>query len=246
MSQSLRVSLSNISIVAITAASVWAYPFGPPNGYTVAPGDKPGVACTQCHTGTALNGGGGTVRVAFSNGLTYAPGQSQTFNIVITDSVAATYGFEMSARMESGPDARQAGNFTAASNQKVVCSDNNPQPAGGCGGNGIQWIEHSQPSLSNSIAVQWAAPATASGNIHLYVSANAANGDNSSRNDHIYTAEYVLTPASNATSGVPTVTSIMNAASGTPGAEAGSWITINGITYQRDSTPAYAPTGCRV
>jgi len=25
-----------------------------------------------------------------------------------------------------------------------------------------------------------------------------------------------------------------------------AWITINGITYQRDSTPAYAPTGCRV
>jgi uncharacterized protein (TIGR03437 family) len=216
-------------------STIWAYPFGPPNGYTVAPGDKPGVACTQCHTGTALNGGGGSVRVAFTS-LTYTPGQAQIFNIVITDAVAATYGFEMSARMESGPDSHQAGNFTAGQNQKVVCSDNSPEPSGGCGGNGIQWIEHTQPSLNNTIAVQWTAPATASGNIHLYVSANATNGDNSPRGDHIYAADYVLTPASTVTSGVPTVTSIVNAASGAPGAEAGSWITINGANFAANAT----------
>jgi uncharacterized protein (TIGR03437 family) len=150
--------------------------------------------------------------------------------------VAAVYGFEMSARLESGPDKSQAGSFTAGSNQKIVCSDNNPQPAGGCGGNGIQWIEHSQPSLSNTIAVQWTAPSTASGNIHLYVSANAANGDNTPRNDHIYTVEYVLTPASSAISGIPTVTSIVNAASGAPGAEAGSWITIIGTNFASTAT----------
>jgi uncharacterized protein (TIGR03437 family) len=202
----------------------------------VAPGDKPGVACTQCHTGTALNGGGGSVRVDFVKGLTYSPGQTQTFNIVITDAVSAIYGFEMSARMESGPDSTQAGSFTAGQNQKIVCSDNAVQPAGGCGGNGIQWIEHTQPSLSNTIPVQWTAPAGASGNVHLYVSANAANGDNSPRNDHIYTADYVLTPASTATSGVPTITGIVNGASGAVGAEAGSWITINGTNFASSAT----------
>jgi uncharacterized protein (TIGR03437 family) len=194
------------------------------------------VACTQCHTGTALNGGGGSVRVEFAKGLTYSPGQTQTFNIVVTDAVAATYGFEMSARMESSPDSKQAGSFTAGQNQKIVCSDNAVQPASGCGSNGIQWIEHTQPSLSNTIAVQWAAPAAASGNVHIYVSANAANGDNSPRNDHIYTASYVLTPSSTATSGVPTVTSIVNAASAAAGAEAGSWITINGSNFASSAT----------
>jgi uncharacterized protein (TIGR03437 family) len=232
----LQVSLSNFLLLPLVISAAWAYPFGPPNGYTVAPGDKPGVACTQCHTGTALNGGGGSVRVDFAKGLTYTPGQTQTFNIVITDAVAAIYGFEVSARMESNPDTRQAGSFTAGQNQKIVCSDNAVQPAGGCGGNGIQWIEHSQPSLSNTIAVQWTAPATASGNVHLYVSANAANGDNSPRNDHIYAANYVLTPASTASTGVPTVTSIVNAASGSPGAEAGSWVTINGTNFAAAAT----------
>src|SRR5215471_8367850 len=152
---------------AAGAVSAWAYPFGPPNGYTPAPGDKPAVACTQCHTGTPLNGGGGSVRITFPGGLSYTPGQTQNLTVTITDAVAATYGFEMSARMESAPNAQQAGSFTAGTNQKVVCSDNAIQPAGGCGGNGIQWLEHTQPSLSNTITVQWTAPAAGAGNVHI-------------------------------------------------------------------------------
>jgi uncharacterized protein (TIGR03437 family) len=155
---------------------------------------------------------------------------------VISDSIAAIYGFEISARLESGPDKQQAGNFTPGTGQRVICSDNNPAPAGGCGGNGIQWLEHNTPSFGNTFSVQWTPPAGASGNIHLYVSGNAANGDNTPRNDHIYAADYVLTPASNATANVPVVSGIVNSASGTAGAEAGSWITINGTNFGTSNT----------
>lgn len=217
-------------------AALWGFPFGPPNGYTVAPGDKPGIACTQCHSGTPLNGGGGSVRLVFPSGLTYTPGQSQNLSIVISDSVAATYGFQISARLESGPNTQQAGTFTPAANQKVVCSDNQVRPSAGCGGNGIEWMEHTQPSLTNTISAQWTAPAAASGNVHIYVSANATNGDNTRQGDHIYAADYVLTPASTATSGVPTVTAIVNAASGAPGSESGSWVTIAGTNFAQSAT----------
>jgi uncharacterized protein (TIGR03437 family) len=171
------------------------------------------------------------VRVAFANGLTYTPGQAQTLNITITDAVAATFGFEMSARMESGLTTQQAGNFTPAANQRVICSDGQPMPAGGCGGNGIQWIEHTSPYLAGSITVQWTPPATAAGNVHLYVSANATNGDNTRLGDHIYATDYVLTPASTATANVPAIKSVANAASGAPGIEAGSWVTITGTNF---------------
>jgi uncharacterized protein (TIGR03437 family) len=171
------------------------------------------------------------VRLVFPNGLTYTPGQSQTVNILISDSVAATYGFEMTARMESGPSTSQAGAFTAGQNQKVVCSDNAVEPAGGCGGNGIQWIEHSQPSLSGAIAVQWTAPAANVGNVHFYVSANATNGDDTFRGDHIYAADYVLTPFSSASANLPSVAGIANAASGAASAQEGSWISITGTNF---------------
>ncbi len=148
-----------VLMATLGTVSVWAFPFGPPNGVTIAPGDRPGVSCTACHTGTPLNGGGGSVRLAFPTGLTYTPGQVQNITVIITDATAAIYGFEMTARMESSPNTQQAGNFVAATNQKVVCSDNNIEPAAGCGGNGIQWLEHSQPSLTGTISVQWMPPA---------------------------------------------------------------------------------------
>jgi uncharacterized protein (TIGR03437 family) len=198
---------------------------------TIAPADRPGVSCTQCHTGTPLNGGGGRVRLAFPGGLTYTPGQTQNINVVIEDGVAATFGFEITARLESGPNTQQAGNFVPAANQKVVCSNNAVEPAGGCGGNGIQWMEHTQPSLTGTIAVQWTPPAAGSGNVHLYVSANATNGDNTRLGDHIYAADYVLTPASNATTNVPIISNIVNLASGANASEAGSWITITGTNF---------------
>jgi uncharacterized protein (TIGR03437 family) len=133
--------------------------------------------------------------------------------------------------MESGPNTQQAGSFAAGSNQKVVCSDNAVQPATGCGGNGIQWLEHSQPSLTNTITVQWTPPSSTAGNVHIYVSANAANGDDTRSGDHIYAADYVLTPASSSTINLPQVTGIGNAASGANTAEAGSWITITGSNF---------------
>jgi len=226
-----RQLLTLLTGITGTVSAAWGFPFGPPNGVTIAPGDRPGVSCTQCHTGTALNGGGGSVRLILSNGLTYTPGQSQTIMVAVTDATAAIFGFEMTARLDNAPNAQQAGSFTAGTNQKVVCSDNNIQPAGGCGGSGIQWLEHSQPSLTNTIAVQWTAPAAGSGNVHIYVSANAANGDNSRQGDHIYATDYVLTPASTASANVPQISGIANAASGLPGSEAGSWITISGSNF---------------
>jgi len=75
------------STAVLGAVTAWAYPFGPPNGYTSAPGDKPGIACTQCHVGSPLNGGGGSVRVSFANGLIYTPGQAQTLTVTTWDNL---------------------------------------------------------------------------------------------------------------------------------------------------------------
>lgn len=232
----MQMNVKMILLGIVTTCAVWAFPFGPPNGVTIAPADRPGVSCTLCHIGTALNGGGGSVRLVFPNGLTYTPGQAQNINIVINDAIAAIYGFQMTARLESGPDTQPAGNFVPGTNQKVVCSNNSIEPATGCAGNGIQWLEHSQPSLSSTIAVQWMPPAAGAGNVHIYVSANAANGDNTRNGDHIYAADYVLTPAATSTAGLPQITSIANGASGATGAEAGSWVTINGSNFAPTAT----------
>ena len=101
--------------VFFASALIYGYASGPDPRYTGAPGDSD-QACASlgCHTGTALNGGGGNVVVNFANGHTYAPGVQQTFNIVITDSAARVYGFQMTARLESNLAGGQAGDRVGA------------------------------------------------------------------------------------------------------------------------------------
>src|SRR5205823_6160345 len=52
----------------------------------------------------------------------------------------------------------------------------------------------------------------------------------------IYAAEYVLVPASTATTGIPTIKSVGMAAGSATGIESGSWITITGTGFGTGQT----------
>ena len=224
-------------VVVSCAAIIHAYQTGPDPRHTGAPGDDP-LACATagCHTGTPLNGGGGNVAVNFPNGLTYTPGVQQTFTIVITDSKAKAYGFQMTARLESDLANGQAGDFTAGAQQLVLCDNATFKGSKGCPAIApVEFIEHSAPFLTNTISVIWTPPASNAGNVHIYVAANAANHDGTSNGDHIYTASYTLSPQSNGGGNGPTITAVVNGASFQPGIEAGSWSTIFG-TNLSDTT----------
>ncbi len=228
-----RTRIRTLQITALLAAPVvvWAFASGPPSGYTTAPGDHPAVACTNCHKGFALNSQGGSVTVAFPNGLTYTPGQAQTLTVTVTDPVAVAYGFQMTARAESSPATQQAGSFVAGTNQKVICAGNAPLPAGGCPNSGIQWVEHSQPLETSIFTVQWTAPASNIGNVHFYIAANAAiNGPPS--DGHIYAADYVLVaPAIAGPAPVVNAGGVVNAASFAQPIQARSFVTIFGTNF---------------
>jgi uncharacterized protein (TIGR03437 family) len=210
---------------------IFAYATGPDPRHTAAPGDDPQACATSgCHTGTALNGGGGNVVVNFSNGMTYTPGAQQTFNIAITDSRARVYGFQMTARLESNLSSGQAGDFTAGSQQIVLCDTGSLKGSRGCPANAqVQFIEHSSPFRTNTISVQWTAPSSNVGNVHIYLAANAANGDGTNQGDHIYTANYVLTPQST-TSNPPTIAAVVSASAfnQNAGLASGTWLEIYG------------------
>jgi uncharacterized protein (TIGR03437 family) len=84
----------------------------------------------------------------------------------------------------------------------------------------------------------WTPPATDVGAIKVYIAGNAANGNNQDDSgDHIYSASYTLTTASNG----PTITNVVNGASFTGGIVAGSWVSILGTNLsgtQRSWTSA--------
>jgi len=88
MSKTNRL-VATIACVALSAELIFAYATGADPRHTGAPGDDAQACATSgCHTGTALNGGGGNVVVNFQNGQTYTPGAQQTFTMVIMDSRA--------------------------------------------------------------------------------------------------------------------------------------------------------------
>jgi len=225
----MKKAIGFIAALILLATLIYGHASGPDPRHTGAPGDDP-LACATagCHTGTAINGGGGKAAINFQNGLTYTPGVQQTFSLVITDSKAKVYGFQMTARLESNLSNGQAGDFTAGAQQLVLCDNGSFKGSKGCPQNStVQFIEHSAPFASNTISIAWTPPASNAGNVHIYVAANAANNDGNNTGDHIYTANYVLTPQS-AGGNRPAISSVVNGASFQAGIESGSWSTIFG------------------
>lgn len=236
-----------VAVVAVPVVLL-AYAAGPDAHHTAVPGTGE-QSCNEsgCHVGTALNGGGGNVTIASSTGTTYNPGQKQTFTITITDSRARVYGFQMTARLDSNRTA-QAGTFTAASRQFVLCASTNAgdvgtnRPSSGtCSSSRpLEFIEHTSPFTTNTITVTWTPPSSDVGPVDIYVSANAANGDGNNTGDHIYTSSLTLQPASTSNcqiSGTPSITKVQNAGAfgGTPALAPGTWVEIFGSNLAPDT-----------
>src|SRR5258708_16509612 len=141
----MRKTIGSIAALALLATFIYGHAAGPDPRHTGAPGDDPLACATSgCHTGTPINGGGGNVAVNFQNGLTYTPGVQQTFSLVVTDSKAKAYGFQMTARLESNLSNGQAGGFTPVPQQFVLCDNRSLQASKGTAQHlPAQFISHS-------------------------------------------------------------------------------------------------------
>lgn len=217
--------------VALAPALLYAHSNGPEPRHTGAPGDiANSCASSQCHSdkqaGGPVNSAGGKVTASFSSGSTYTPGGSPiTITVTVTDSVNTHYGFQMTARPESNLTNGQAGTFTKGSNnQIIICDDNNLRPAKGCAApNPVEFIEHDFQSYTlvttTPYTFTWTPPVTNVGNVHFYVAGNAVNLDgHESGADHVYTANYVLTPGTNNPPSIVTG-GVLNAASFAKGSD---------------------------
>jgi uncharacterized protein (TIGR03437 family) len=106
----------------------------------------------------------------------------------------------------------------------------------------LEYIEHTQsgtrPGAKSPVTFEfdWTPPASNAGNLILYVAANAANGDNSERGDHIYTARYTVT-APGAQSLPPVISSVVSGASFQPAVSAGGWVSILGSNLAGNTRP---------
>ncbi|MEP7362948.1 MAG: choice-of-anchor V domain-containing protein [Acidobacteriota bacterium] len=251
-------TLAALSVLAVTftllTSAIHADVTGAGPKHTGAPGEDP-RACTECHLGTALNGGPGNVKITLPGAATYSPGVAQKVQIEITDPGQRRWGFELTARLATDPATLQAGDLNVLdSNTRVFCADTGRVKP--CGSSStILYATHTESGTRLGTAspvtfdVEWTPPASGLGDVKLYVAANASNGDDKETSgDHIYTA--VLDVA--ALAGPPKKpqlafsAAVVNGASFQPGIAPGSWTTIRGTDLSsttRAWTGADIPNG---
>jgi len=152
------------------------------------------VNCTLsgCHTTFPVNSGTGSVTIT---GLpsSWVPGQTYPLTVTVTGTGAVVYGFQLSAVADS--TNLQAGTLSRVNGAvQIICaaSAGTLYPGINCSAPGaIQFAEHTAATAVKTFSVNWIAPSSASvGTVRFNVAGNAANGDGTSLNDHIYTQTY--------------------------------------------------------
>lgn len=232
-----------LATLAFGAVLASAHSYGPPPGTTAAPGED-SRACAQCHTGTALNAGGGKVEIILPNGPTYSPGVAQHIMVRVSDPAQRRWGFQFSARLNSDLANGQAGDLKESDGlTMVVCSNGASKPCATAGST-LQFIEHTPEGTrlgtpnGATFEFDWTPPATDVGNVTFYAAGNAANGNGSSSGDHIYTAHVELTSAAPAGAPAkPTISrnGVVSSATLQPTIAPNSWITISGSNFASTS-----------
>lgn len=208
-----------------------ADPSGADPGHSGAPGE---ATCVACHSGAGLNRGAGRVTIKLAGANTYAPGVKQRIQVEVADPAQRRWGFQLSARLTNAANG-QAGELSAADTQaQVVCADGRRAPCANA--TVIQYVTHTLAGTRNgttgsaTFEFDWTPPATDQGPVRLYAAGNAANGNNSSSGDNIYSTSIELTPAVAAPE-KPSITQtsgVRNAANAQAAIAPNTWITIAG------------------
>jgi len=177
----LACSIAPVSLHANVDGTPVGYA-GVPNG---VPTDHGGATCASCH------GGGPPVNAAGRFSLTvtnFSPGVQQDIAVQINDSAGRLFAFQLTSRLASD-QTKPGGTFVPTPGQtQVLCGNGQPGPCRG----GVEYVTNlaaaAQPQTpgTRTFTITWVPPGTNVGPVVFYVSAIAANGDDTPLGDHVY------------------------------------------------------------
>jgi len=176
----LRKKQQAAIVVLFLPLLAYAFSTGPPAGYTGAPGER---NCTDCHMGTAVNAGGGSITI---NNVpqSYQPGQQYTINVTVQQGGRIRFGFEMTAIDSNG---NGAGTFDPIGSDTQTDTLNSRQYI-------LHTLTGSVGSSSHTWQVHWTAPSTNIGIVRFFAAGNAANNNGADTGDFIYTTNATSDP----------------------------------------------------
>lgn len=186
MTKALRISVAG-SILVISLTSARVLQNNGIAGYTNSPGEQ---NCTACHNSFALNSGGGSISISTTPSITasgYTPGATYTVDVTVSKTGVNLFGF--------GTEILTSTN-TNAGTISVLNSTQTKLLNSGARRNIVHQLNGGTGTDSKTFSFQWVAPATA-GSATIYAAGLAANGNNQSSSDYVYTASLpISSPAS--------------------------------------------------
>jgi uncharacterized protein (TIGR03437 family) len=273
MERKRKLYLAKVAVImSAVPILIWAYEYGPDAGYSGVPNELGTCTGAQCHIGTTNDPANkGSVSVAFPNGQTYTPGVKQHLVVTIADPAQHAWGFQLTVRLASNT-ATVAGTLASTDqNTTMMCAAadfNQQREAPYVAGQTqtcpasmpLRYVEHSLAGYnaskghtgSQTYEFDWTPPATNAGDVKVYVSGNAANGDLRPTGDHIYNTSFTLTPTAAGSTPAITPNGVVSAGAfgGFPSVAPGSWMEIYGTSLSAttrlwtgaDFTGSQAPT----
>jgi hypothetical protein len=192
---SLFAALVTLSAV-VDVEMAFAFPWGPYNGHTGAPGE---LNCTACHASFALDAGSGSYGESCATGDgEYIPGDTYTICLDIADPQASRWGFEITLIDAAGA---KAGVLAPVDAQTQVADS---VIAGDLRQYGKHTLSGTSPGTlgGKTWTMQWQAPAAGTGTVTLYGMGNAANNSDTILGDYIYSLVVPMSEASPTTAPV--------------------------------------------
>ena len=175
------------SLVPLTAL-LMAYSGGPLPRLT---GGFEEETCLQCHKDFLLNEGRTLGGVFYLRGVPgrYQPGETYLITVVIGQPGQQRWGFELSARFTGS--RQQAGQLVPADDHSQVQTAARVQYASHTEAESKKGLQHGPVEFT----VNWIAPDQALGDVLFNAAGNAANGDDNTTDDYVYTASGYSIPA---------------------------------------------------
>lgn len=219
----------------MTPAALLAESVTPSLRFTGAPTDG-GQNCSTCHNsfGAANSDARGSVSVDISD---YNPGVQQLIHVTVQHPLAARWGFQITIRQVSD-ETKQAGDFAAADPVQVRCDDGSTLGSDAPCVSTREFAEHhNAPRTANGAGfrfdVLWTPPINEVGDLRVYVSAVAADGDNTAAGDRVYTLiKTISAVGACAISKKPTLQKVQNAGSFQNAFSSNAMIAIFGLGFQ--------------
>ena len=168
----------------VTSFVFMSYSLGPTQviqlGYTGAPGEQSNEVCADCHTGGNYGPVVEMLTIYDNTGTavsSYVPGDTYSVTLELMGSNnPVAFGFQMTALDDSANNAGSWLNLPTGIQESISIADTI--------NNNRVYIEHSQPSVAGSFAVNWQAPAAGTGDVTFYFVGNLVDGQNGAGGDN--------------------------------------------------------------